>query len=367
MAPMVLGLRLWQSLARTEDQPIISARTAAALSITYTALYVLPFYLSSLTRPSPDLPRDSPSVIRARVRLVTLSCTICSVITICILSFHAHVPRLRILKLLGWYPIDIAGTAKPLLLTALLFAGPLFEKGVVEGRWKEWMRGRRLYECLNSWIGWRNYVAGPFTEELLFRSLLLPVAFLGQPNPSASKLRLILLTPLYFGIAHIHHFYEFKLTHPRTPLLPTLLMTLFQFAYTTVFGWYAAFVFLRTGSLWSVVLCHAFCNWMGLPRLWGKVGRTAARELGGSRRADQLMDATVLAERSGDQGAVSGRSQPRRNGNLPQPRGADRHWRWEVAWTAAYYTVLLSGVLAFWKGFWALTRSEAGLVDWDGR
>ena len=127
--------------------------------IAYTTLYVLPFYLSALTRPSPDLPRDSPTVIRARVRSVTLSCALCSVITICILSFYAHVPRLQILKLLGWYPIDIAGTAKPLLLTALLFAGPLFEKGVVDGKWKEWIRGRKLYECLDSWIGWRNYVA----------------------------------------------------------------------------------------------------------------------------------------------------------------------------------------------------------------
>ena len=93
------------------------------------------------------------------MRSVTLSCALCSVITICILSFHAHLPRLQILKLLGWYPIDVAGTAKPLLLTALLFAGPLFEKGVVEGKWKEWVRGRRLYECLDSWIGWRNYIA----------------------------------------------------------------------------------------------------------------------------------------------------------------------------------------------------------------
>ncbi|MCJ1381075.1 hypothetical protein MMC17_004184 [Xylographa soralifera] len=214
---------------------------------------------------------------------------------------------------------------------------------------------------------------GPFTEELLFRSLLLPLAILGQPNPSLSKLNLVLLTPLYFGIAHIHHFYEFKLTHPRTPLLPTLLMTLFQFSYTTIFGWYAAFVFLRTGSLWSVVLCHAFCNWMGLPRLWGTVGRTVASEFSGSSEADQMMDATVLSERSGEtdrrtaQGDVTERSHPLRSGKLPQLQVTDRNGRLEIAWTVAYYTILLSGVLAFWKGFWVLTRSESGLVDWKGR
>ncbi|MCJ1390725.1 hypothetical protein MMC18_003586 [Xylographa bjoerkii] len=357
MAPIALVQSLWQYYSRTEA---------------YTTLYVLPFYVSSLTRPSPDLPRDSPTVIRARVRSVTLSCALCSVITICILSFYAHLPRLQILKLLGWYPIDIAGTAKPLLLTALLFAGPLFEKGVVEGRWKEWIRGRRLYECLDSWPGWRNYVAGPFTEELLFRSLLLPLAVIAQPNPSANKLRLILLTPLYFGIAHIHHFYEFKLTHPQTPLLPTLLVTLFQFSYTTIFGWYAAFVFLRTGSLWSVVLCHAFCNWMGLPRLWGKVGGTVASEFNGSSEVDQMMDDTALGERSGvteRPGAPAdgtGRLQSRRSGKLPQLQVADKNGRLEIVWTVAYYTILLGGVVAFWKGFWVLTRSDKGLVDWAG-
>ncbi|MCJ1318291.1 hypothetical protein MMC15_003619 [Xylographa vitiligo] len=218
-----------------------------------------------------------------------------------------------------------------------------------------------------------NNYQGPFTEELLFRSLLLPLALLSQPNPSASKPRLILLTPLYFSIAHIHHLYEFKLAHPRTPLLPTLLMTLFQFSYTTIFGWYAAFVFLRTGSLGSVVLCHAFCNWMGLPRLWGKVGRTVASELGGSGQAEQMMDATVLGERSGDtdmqtaQGDGAGRPHARPSRKLPHLRATARNGRSEIAWTAAYYTILLGGALAFWKGFWALTRSEGGLVDWSGR
>lgn len=46
-----------------------------------------------------------------------------------------------------------------------------------------------------------------------------------------------------------------------------LLHSVFQFGYTTVFGGYTAFLFLRTGHLIGPVLCHSFCNFMGFPPL----------------------------------------------------------------------------------------------------
>src|SRR6202043_2295332 len=88
----------------------------------------------------------------------------------------------------------------------------------------------------------------------------------------SSLLKIIFGTPVIFGLAHIHHFYEFRLTHPRTPLVGALLRTLFQFMYTTIFGAYATFLYIRTGSLLAVILVHAFCSWNGLPRIWGRVG-----------------------------------------------------------------------------------------------
>ena len=38
-----------------------------------------------------------------------------------------------------------------------------------------------------------------------------------------------------------------------------------QFTYTTLFGAYSSYLFLRTGLLYGPVLAHAFCNCMGLP------------------------------------------------------------------------------------------------------
>lgn len=129
------------------------------LQISFTLLYVLPFYLSPTTRPSPTLSRDAPSVIRARIRFVTISVTFCSAVTLYIISTYARASPLEALRLLGWYPISVSEIANVLILTALLFAGPLFLSGVVESRWRDWIRGDSLHESLSSWIGWRNFVA----------------------------------------------------------------------------------------------------------------------------------------------------------------------------------------------------------------
>lgn len=186
------------------------------------------------------------------------------------------------LRFLGWWPLGIVEIMKSLFLTAILFSGPLFERGVAEDGWKSWIRGEGLSETLRSWIGFRNFIAvcppypelyletlkipkGPITEEIIFRSVIITLHLLAKMSPG----RIVFLSPLYFGIAHVHHFYEFRLTHPDTPIPAILFRSIFQFGYTTVFGWFAAFLYLRTGSLPAVILVHSFCNWCGLPRLWG--------------------------------------------------------------------------------------------------
>lgn len=164
----------------------------------------------------------------------------------------------------------------------------------------------------------------PITEELLFRSFLVPLHLVSHLSP----VRLIFLTPLYFGIAHVHHFYEYSLTHPHTPLLPALVRSLVQFAYTTVFGWYATFIFLRTANLPAVVLAHSYCNWCGLPRLWGRVG-------------DDDED----------------------QGRKPYVKGKGKELG--IGWTVAYYVLLLAGAVGFRSALWPLTDSEHALAAVD--
>jgi prenyl protein peptidase len=134
-----------------------------------------------------------------------------------------------------------------------------------------------------------------------------------------------------FGLAHFHHLYEFRLTNPGVPLTAALLRSLFQLAFTTVFGAYATFIYLRSGSLLAAFLVHAFCNSMGLPRFWGRVQPAVASTLG-----DKLDD---------DQ------PQPSSDG----PKG-------NLLWTVAYYAFLVAGAVLWWKNLWSLTASSNTLV-----
>ncbi|KAG8532045.1 uncharacterized protein KY384_003682 [Bacidia gigantensis] len=335
--PPTLYNRLSSIVKKQEEveAPMLSTTLVVALSVAYTALFVLPFYLSPTTRPSPTLSRDAPSVIRERIRFVTASITVSTCITSYMLSTRSDDTISTIAHSLGLYPINLFSILKTLFLTALLFAGPLFEKGVAEGGHREWLNGRLLQETLSSWIGWRNYIAGPFTEELLFRSNIVSLHTHARPLLPAATLTFA--TPLYFGIAHVHHFYEYKLTHPYTPWLPALLRSVIQFGYTTVFGWYATFIFLRTGSLWAVVLIHAQCNWMGLPRIWGRVG---GLEVQG--------------------GVVGGPTRGKEDSGTNQNAEEERLG---FVWTVMYYSILVVGAFAWWQCLWILTESDTALAD----
>ncbi|KAL1858978.1 CAAX prenyl protease [Diaporthe australafricana] len=297
-----------------EAPPPITTSTAILLLVLYTLLYVIPFYLSPKTRPSPTLSRDAPSVIRARITSVTVTCAVASLTTLAVLTRVGGHGFGSALHALGYWPAGLPEALRALLLTAALFLGPLFEALVVEGGWRDWLALEPVKEVLSEMTAWRNIVAGPLTEEVLFRSAAVPLMVLAR-TPLA---RTIFISPLVFGLAHVHHLYEFRVTHPGVPLAAALLRSAFQLGYTTLFGAYATFVFLRSGSLLAAFAVHVLCNSMGLPRVWGR---------------------------------VEGRS---RDGRSVIVVGG--------GWSVAYYVLLVVGALTWWRKLWALTESGNALV-----
>ncbi|KAI1866056.1 hypothetical protein JX265_007085 [Neoarthrinium moseri] len=294
--------------------PPITTGTASALLVIYTLVYVLPFYLSSTTRPSRTLSRDAPSVIRARITSVTLTCVFCSVSTFVILTSQGHATRPDALRSMGYWPVGLAEAARSLLLTAILFVGPLYETFIVHGAWRDWLSLQPVSELFNEWTTWRNIVAGPFTEEVLFRSASVPLMLLAQ----TSVTKTIFLSPVIFGLAHLHHFYEFRLSHPQVPVSVSVLRSLVQLTYTSLFGAYATFLFLRTGSLLAIFVVHAFCNCMGFPRFWGRVE--------------------------------------------PLNENEDSKSKPSIMWSVIYYVLLFVGAGLWWKNLGPLTQSANELV-----
>jgi prenyl protein peptidase len=263
---------------------------------------------------------------------VTLACLLASAAALYILVATAKMEATEALHLLGWWPIQPLDVLRSLLLTVLLFLGPLFELIFVTGALSDLRSGRKLIETLSSWQGYRNFVAGPITEEILFRSVLVPLHLLAKVAPP----KVVLFTPLYFGIAHVHHFYEFTLTHPHTPLAGALLRSVFQFGFTTVFGWLATFVYIRTGSLYSCIFIHILCNWIGLPRFWGKL----------RRQEEHPMGPTVMRGKE--------------DSDTEQPKEQERALG--LQWTMAYYALLFAGSYLFYAQLWTLTESTQALA-----
>lgn len=313
----VPGARLARSWWRKDDTPApppITTTTAWLLLVLYALSYFVPFYFTSTTRPSPTLSRDDISVIRSRIRLVTTSCFLCLASTALILTKTASASFPTVLHLTGLWPPALYDSLCCLLLTALLFLGPLFHYFIVDSGWEEWTTLTPLREIFTEWTTYRTIIVGPLTEELLFRSCSIPLLLAS----STSFSQMIFLSPLIFGLAHVHHFYEFRLTHPQAPMLAALLRSVFQLSYTWLFGAYATFIFLRSGSLLAVFVVHAFCNSIGLPKVWGRL-----------RRVEDEM------------------------------RGRETG----MGWSVVYYVLLVGGAVIWWKALWGLSVSENGLVS----
>jgi prenyl protein peptidase len=118
----------------------------------------------------------------------------------------------------------------------------------------------------------RNLLFAPFTEELVFRSVIVLSLYLSYHSDVSSSttvpvssLSLAAESTLFFGIAHIHHCYE-KIRNGEN-VSRALISTFIQFLYTSIFGIIAALFLIRTGNLWSAVLSHMVCNLNGLPDL----------------------------------------------------------------------------------------------------
>ena len=60
--------------------------------------------------------------------------------------------------MLGLWPVSLLDIIRSMFLVIILFAGPIFEHGVVDGAWKDWVRLAGVHETLSSWIGYRNFI-----------------------------------------------------------------------------------------------------------------------------------------------------------------------------------------------------------------
>ncbi|KIJ27075.1 hypothetical protein M422DRAFT_103622, partial [Sphaerobolus stellatus SS14] len=209
----------------------LSSSSSFFLSSAITASYFGGIYLLragriSFVTPSPEnegpppaaRKRDDPDVIRARLRGVGISSLLsCGLVyTLVALDSRDKSPWTASIatasNLLGLNFSTKA--ALSCLLVPVLYLGPLtamwFSRGLPLQR--NWSFQRDLLSIFKTWIGLRNFVVAPITEEVVFRSCLLVIAQLSGKG----LYNMVFITPLWFGAAHLHHAYELYHNYGRT-------------------------------------------------------------------------------------------------------------------------------------------------------
>lgn len=172
----------------------------------------------------------------------------------------------------------------------------------------------------------------------------------------SSPVYITFVSPLIFGLAHLHHLHECIIARQRpgtsylqaalTPsiIIPGLVQALVMFTYTSLFGFFEAFLYLRTGNVWACIAAHSFCNAMGLPRFYGRVGKglgKAAAEMVNGRKPVQGED----------------------HGSMRYAPGGDEPGDLGIEWTVIYYGLLVGGALSFKYLLWPLTDSDLALAS----
>ncbi|KAJ1721020.1 CAAX prenyl protease [Coemansia erecta] len=273
-----------------------SVSGAVTLSVLLAALYVFSIYASQALSPLANVSthdRDHPEVIRRRMRGAVTATALSLALTALVLGRWRETndggessssSSSSVVALLGLEVGRVpASVFVSLVLCATAYLGPLvldhvdseetFRADTAADAPAWWTRAYR--KAVLVWrqpIPLRNYVVGPLTEELVFRSCVVSL----WTCAGISLTRTIYLSPFVFALAHVHHAFGQLRNSSRSSnssggsngqgiVRRILLVTCAQIVYTSMFGWLAVALMVRTRSVAGPVAAHAFCNYRGLP------------------------------------------------------------------------------------------------------
>ncbi|KAA8516708.1 hypothetical protein F0562_016786 [Nyssa sinensis] len=244
-------------------------------------------YVAILYAPTLILRLPPPASFKSFMIRRFICAVVSSVVSVIVCALILPIKSWEISYLLGVYGIRSdhiwQAVVFPISLTSLMYAGSLVLKYLsllnsLNERWN--CSGDHSFNCIKNvlqkfidWMfsigsnvsAWRNYFVAPLTEELVFRACMIPLLLCGGFRTYS----VVFFCPIFFSLAHLNHLFEFY-TQQNCSLLKAFMVVGLQVGYTVVFGWYASFLFIRTGHLIAPLVAHIFCNIMGLPVLYSR-------------------------------------------------------------------------------------------------
>lgn len=234
------------------------------------ALAIAGSYLFSIYFLQPDAirkaDRNSPTVIKYRFKRVTILCLLLLVAIPTYLSWGTTYTFGSVFTSFGLIPSlhDVVLVIYCLMCVCILYSGPIADYCYDElARYGIGALIDDFITNFTTYTGVRDHIFAPFTEELIYRALVIQTLKHGPSPPSRNVIQYG--TPLYFGVAHVHHAWELKKRGIETPVV--VFNVFFQTTYTTLFGMLATYLYEKYGTLWCPVVVHAACNLMSFPAM----------------------------------------------------------------------------------------------------
>lgn len=226
---------------------------AVASSYVFAIYFKQPTYLHNKDR-------NNLKVVRYRLQRVTILCVVL-IIIIPLLIPGTFRDNIRQIGLIPGYTNSESTSANLInIWYALKFINILFVSSIFQIFVEDYHSTFDDVYTTPLIYHFRDYVFAPITEELIYRGLILLVVTNTCPS-------FIKYTPYLFGVAHFHH--ALQLYRKEALSLPQIVIsTLFQFTYTSIFGYLANWLYLKTDfNLWCPIIIHLFCNLYGFPTL----------------------------------------------------------------------------------------------------
>lgn len=241
----------------------LSLTSAVGACFGYATSFVLSLYLGDVR-----LPRDHPATVRRRVWIISLLTVLAPPFLLFLSDNSSPNPNaLNFPGLLDTLGIRIHGITAavlyPVLLVPLLYLGHITQQLLDVRSWEGFTSLFSFLWTERRDIVLRNYVVAPVAEEVIFRSCMVPLLL-----PHLGSRWTIVLCPLFFGIAHLHHMFEHLKAGTLSPQQALINVTI-QTLYTSLFGMFSAHLFLLTGHVISPIIAHSLCNFLGLPEVTG--------------------------------------------------------------------------------------------------
>ncbi|XP_053698084.1 CAAX prenyl protease 2 [Sabethes cyaneus] len=252
--------RAWsEQIKMTPDfQPHSKIELPAIVSVG-ACFFMSTIYVASLYVWRSRHDRDHPDTIKRRFFSVFIVMLV-SPVFVWILTCEGVFQKYTMWQIMGFRSEGLlTAICLPLLLTSILFLGPL-SVTLTNGVWRIYSEPMYWINAVQNLMWLRNHLVAPLSEEFTFRACMLPL-LLQTFQPRVA----MFITPLLFGLAHLHHIKE-RLRDGKA-LKVVLTVSFFQFFYTTIFGIYSAYLFIRSGHFAAPFVAHAFCNHMGFPDL----------------------------------------------------------------------------------------------------